>query len=322
MHLDLDVGKATNIETATDVHDISFRAEERNCGVGANKSGRNITCFDFQAGVIDKVHEVPGRYFLLGHMVYSDDGRFLVATAVDTTRPKTHASKNSLLVLNPLNFEIEKIISLPYCEIPQHDCRFLPNSHTLVTTGGHEIAHVDVASGIVRAATVPNLASKTVIRHFGLHESGRLAVQANAISDFNTPEWKYGDGQIVLAELTPERERRIQIPDRLRSEFDREILDLCFEPSGTFFAVSLNRGHEVTFWNFARGEMIAVIKFEDEVRRIASSRDGEHFVVVTGRGLRYVSTANFTHDSSLDQFDEIFAETFQPEPYWAHARII
>lgn len=88
--------------------------------------------------------------------------------------------------MDPSSLAIQKSIRLPDCNPSQHDCRFLPDSHVIATTGGNLISYVDIKTERVDVDRVENLAADSGIRHFAMASDGSLIMQANRITDLGS----------------------------------------------------------------------------------------------------------------------------------------
>lgn len=126
---DLDSGELAHFLTPFNVHQIEPLVG-RKVGIGANKYGPHYATFDLTRKSMLKSYRVESGYDLMGHAAQSFDGQYLCFTA---TKFGTH---NLILIVNPKSFQVEGEVQLPFSDPPAYDLRFLPNSHTLVTTAG------------------------------------------------------------------------------------------------------------------------------------------------------------------------------------------
>ena len=319
--MNLDSGEFKTFRTPCNVHYIETSKKNPHFGIGANKYGRDFAEIDLLTGTVVKAHEVDEDLSLMGHMALSDDGRLLCATATDAT------NRNVILKMDPTNFQILKRIIVGAENPAPHDLRFLQGSKTLLTTSARALTYVDFSTNDVTHRSVEDLVADCVIRHFGANQKGDVAIQANSITDLNTPAWKYGKGQIVTAShdanSRPNRVRTLHPTGDFIPEFERELLDFAFSADGTIIGATMNRQPLVTFWDVNTGQIVQALRIPG-ANRIGLTHNRSHFMVFSRYGVRYISATTLKHDPKLDQFDEQFAVLFPKtvSPVFGHKSLL
>jgi hypothetical protein len=319
--MNLDSGAFHTFATPFNIHYIETSKKFLRFAVGANKYGRNFAEFDLENRTVTRTHQVDEDLSLMGHMAISDDGKAFCATAIDSS------NRNLILKIDPKNFQILKRINIGADNPAPHDLRFIRGSRTLLTTSANQLTHIDFATSEVRRTPVSDLARGSVVRHFGISEEGRVAIQANSIGDLEKPIWKYGRAEIVTAshneQAQAENVRTLHPTGEFVAEFEKELLDFAFSADGSIFGATMNHQPLVTFWDFSTGQMRRAIQIPG-ANRIGLTFDQSHFMVFTRFGVRYISARTLEHVPTLDQFDIELAQLFPKSvvPVFAHKTIL
>lgn len=303
MMMDLDTNKLQKIETPANIHFLEHLDRENNILIGTNKTGQFLSIVNSATGSV-QTHTMDSAYSLMGHTAFSADKRFLCATA-----RRLEDEKNCVVILDQKTYAIIDTILLPDSYPPNHDCKFIPGTTTLVTTGGQNIEFIDMVNKTVNIVKVPFANPESQIRHFTVSKDGDMSFQSNVMYGNEPKSLAYSLGAVVTYD---HKKKAAEVLDPVVGSvniFNRELIDFQFSRDGETVAVTAKNYNYVTFWNFKTGKLIKSIDIPYPVR-VVLSKNEKYFIVISGHGLRYIATNTLELDKSMNQFDDVFNETF------------
>ncbi len=309
--LDLDRGSIFNIPTSFSVHLIEISKKNPEFAIGASKYGRNFATFDLFKGRMTSQHELKEPISFGGHFAFSDDEKFLCATA-SRMEPK---KENLTLVFNSSTLKIDDIIAIKQSDPPNHDCRFLSDSHNFLTTGANSLFYIDINKKLVseKAMNLPDAGSQ--LRHFALSKRGDVCAQSNIMQDTHTPDWKYSRAQILT--YSQGAQKLIDLKGQPGDLANAELLDFSFDPSGQIFAAVHGKRNSVTFWRLQDSSLVSTLALNWPVR-VGLSHNTKQFIILTASGIKLVSTKTYLVERSLTKFDKLFHKKM----YFSHKTLI
>ena len=313
--MDLDANKIQKIETPANIHFLEHFDRENNLLIGTNKTGEYLSVVNSATGTV-KTHSMGSAYNLMGHTAFSADKRFLCATA-----RRIVDDKNCIVILDQKTFAILDAIVLPDSYPPNHDCKFIPGTTMLVTTGGQNIELVDRVNKTVNIVKVPFTNPESQVRHFTVSKDGDMSFQSNVMYGNEPKSLTYSLGAVVTYDR---KKNAAQVLDPVIEGvniFNRELIDFQFSGDGETVAVTAKNYNYVTFWNFKTGKLIKSVDIPYPVR-VTLSKNEKYFVIISGHGLRYITTSTLELKTSMNQFDDMFNETiYEPATHGTYLSI-
>lgn len=297
--VDFDNNKIQELQMPQNVHFFEKFDLENNLFLGANRTGAYLTRLDLSKNSFE-VFEPDARYSLMGHVAFSKNKKYLCATA---RKEDGDVKTNSIVLLDQKTFKVTDAIELPGGYPPHHDCKFIPGTDILATTADQNISFVDMTTKNVRTEKVQFENALPQVRHFSLSDKGDMAIQSNMMFGTEPTSLTYSDGAIVVHEFATQQSRVLNPVVKDENVFNREMLDFEFSPEGDFFASIARDYNYITFWNFKTGEHLKSVQIKSPIR-IMKSKDRNHFIVLTGYGLRFINIKTLEVDTSLNLFDK------------------
>lgn len=272
------------------VHIVIPVKNRRNTVLAPNKYGNSFLEIDITKNLILKDHKVKNDIVLSGHMAFSDNNKYLCATAMDQRRN----DQNCVVFFNPESFAVIDVVYLDKPSPSYHDCRFLPNSTTLVLTGGSGAVFLETKSKKIVRHRFETKDKSSQIRHFSLSSQGAMCAQANKIN-MEAEEWRYSSAGIVTLLNSDQHFIDLGAVDKTLSE--AELLDFSFDNEGVIFAAVHGKIDRVSFWNFKEHRLLKVMKLEGATR-IAMNPSGNNFTVISHDTLFIIDAHTFELRSS------------------------
>jgi hypothetical protein len=278
----VDLNSHSIIQTPFSVHLLSFSKAKPYAGIGANRYGKNFLEIDLKTQKVTQVHELIDPFILNGHMIFSDNGDYLCATATEEQAPY----RDCIISLDPSNFKIRKVFSLEKCTPPHHDCKFIANSNVLVTSGGDKLTFIDLDKNTLTDVkfNLKNEASK--IRHFSINETGGYLAQVNNFGP-NPDDWVYSDAQLLF--FNSKNKSYIELKSISQSLADAELLDIDFRSDGDLAAIVHGKVGRVSFWRYGMKEIVKIFEIEG-AQRVVFDSIGNQFLILEKNGFTRVSS--------------------------------
>lgn len=301
MLMDLDANRSEIFETPHNIHSLEPYDLNNDIFVGAPRVGSYYSMVDLKT-LKTHPYEMPKDLMLMGHSAVTPDGKFICATA-----RKEKTGTNCIAFLDKKTFQPFETVDLPEGYPPNHDCKFLPNSNLLATTAAQNISLVDYKTKKVRIEKVAFENPMSQVRHFTVGPDGKLAIQSNSMFGVEPSSLHYQDGAVVTYDPGRNESRVLDPTVAGENIFDRELVDFQFDETGEFFAVTAQNYHYVTFWNFKTGKLIANIPLHFPIR-VTLSANKDYFIIITGKGLRYIHAKTLKLNESMNQFEALIEE--------------
>ncbi|SMR77606.1 hypothetical protein SAMN04487964_11520 [Marinobacterium sediminicola] len=270
-------------------HHVELHPRQPWVAVAARRPGDYIEVVDYQNGhQIARIPVDPG-YLFNGHVVFSDDGRWLVST-----EERASDSAGQVVIRDvEQSFAIAERYSTG--GIGPHEL-LLHNNELIIANGGihthgreklnldsmePSLAYLDFASGRLNEQVfMPAEHFQLSIRHMDLNPDGILAIAMQYQGDS-------GDHKPLVA--LHRRGQPLQLlaaPEAINRQMKQYCGSIRLDSSGQIAAVSSPRGHVVTFWDLPRARFLTMMHCRDGCGLSATGQPGE-FLASSGLGHLY-----------------------------------
>ena len=257
--------------------------------VAARRPGDFIEVVDYQSGAQVARIRVDEGYLFNGHIVFSEEGRWLVST-----EERASDSAGQVVIRDAeQGFAIAARFSTR--GIGPHEL-LLRHGELIVANGGirtHErdklnldsmepsLAYLDFASGALNEQVfMPPEHFQLSIRHMDLNPDGVLALAMQYQGD-------PGDNKPLVA--LHRRGKPLQLlsaPEPINRQMKQYCGSIRLDASGQVAAVSSPRGHVITFWDLPQARFLTLMHCRDGCGLSATRRPGE-FLASSGFGQLY-----------------------------------
>lgn len=252
-------------------HQISMHPDSTQLAVAARRPGRYLFIVDAQTGKLLQHIEPESGHHFYGHSSFSLDGNYLYTT-------ENHIDSGEGRIFVRDTTDSYKIIrSYSSHGIGPHEIRTFPNSNTLVVANGGIHTHPD--SGRIKLnldsmspslvylsaetgeflekAKLPKDLHQLSIRHIDVNAQGitAIAMQYQGDKSDNVP--------LVAMHKRGDRIRTRWAPDYINRRMENYCGSVCFNKSGSIFAVTAPRGDLITLWDAFDGEFISQLRCPD-----------------------------------------------------------
>ena len=245
-------------------HQIAVHPSLPVVAVAARRPGTYLMIVNTQSGEL--AHELQpeqGHHFY-GHACYSPDGRRLY-----TSENHIDSGEGRIFVRDAQeNYQI--IQSFSSHGIGPHELKIHPDGQTLVVANGGILTHPDTgrdklnldtmspslvylsaqSGDLLEQCTLPESLHQLSIRHIDINQDGlcAIAMQYQGIGSDNVP--------LIARHERGKAIETLWAPEALNPLMKNYCGSVCFNNSGTLFAVSAPRGNLVSLWDAQDGTFI------------------------------------------------------------------
>lgn len=279
-------------------HQITQQPGSFILAIAARRPGTYLMIVDSQKGeIIQHIQSEKGHHFY-GHTSYSLDGRYLYTTENDIE------SGEGRIVVRDANDKYQVINSFSSHGIGPHEIKVHPDGETLVVANGGILTHPEAGRAklnldtmspslvylsskngeLLEQRTLPKHLHQLSIRHISINNDGFTAVamqyQGNKLD--NVP--------LVAVHKRGQPLKTLWAPEHINRGMKQYCGSVCFNQSGSIFAITSPRGNLLTLWDAIDGEYITQFRCADVC---GVSQFGQHgFSFSNGLGKLYTFDMN------------------------------
>lgn len=252
-------------------HQIAVNPAKPEVAVAARRPGTYLVIANSLTGEqLYSLEPVPGHHFY-GHAAYSFDGRFLY-----TTENHIESGEGRIFVRDAQeHYEIQNVF--PSYGIGPHELRVHPDGETLVVANGGILTHPEqgreklnlntMAPSLVYISRetgkllekqeLPEEWHQLSIRHIDINQQGLVAIAM-----------QYQGDPIDSVPLIARHNRgsaihTLMAPDEINAGMQNYCGSVCFNRSGSAFAVTAPRGNLISLWDASDGTFIKDFRCRD-----------------------------------------------------------
>ena len=259
--------------------------------VAARRPGQYVIVVDILTGqLVKNIAPAPDQYFC-GHMLFSEDGRYLYTTE------NISASSDGQVVARDLDSDFKVLTQWPSGGLGPHQMKFLADRKTLVIANGgihtlgreklnlnsmkSNLSYLDIDSGkLVEQVALPADLSQLSIRHIDVNHHGDVLIAMQHQGD------KTDLVPLVAVHNMMSGLHYLEIADNDYFSLKHYCGSACFDQSGACMAISAPRGDSVLFWDTHTQQFLGKYKVRDGCG-LAATSVADEFVISSGQGKLY-----------------------------------
>ncbi len=266
-------------------HQVAVNPLNNELAVAARRPGTYLMIVDSSQGkILQEIQPEPGLHFY-GHSVYSEDGRFLF-----TTENHIESGEGRIFVRDALsNYRVVR--SFSSFGIGPHELRIHPDKKTLIVANGGILTHPDtgraklnldtmspslvyisIESGqLIEQRKLPENLNQLSIRHIDVNSKGDTAIAMQYQGD------KTDNVPLIALHQQGKPMKMLWAPEYINRKLKNYCGSVCFNKSGSIFAVTAPRGNTITIWDSVNAEFICNLDCLDVCGISQSGKDGFSF---------------------------------------------
>ena len=274
-------------------HQIAVNPVRPEVAIAARRPGTYLIIASSANGkLLQSLKPEPGHHFY-GHGVYSADGRFLYTT-------ENHiASGEGRIFVRDAESHYATVKVFDTHGIGPHELKLHPNGETLVVANGGILTHPDKGREKLNLSTMqaslvylsrhdgtllekhilPAELHQLSIRHIDINQQALVAIamQFEGEPGINVP--------LIASHTKGQAIKTLMAPPATNSRMKNYCGSVCFNQSGSLFAVSSPRGNLISIWDASDGTFIKDYRCRDVC---GISQFGQHgFMFSNGAGKLY-----------------------------------
>jgi hypothetical protein len=291
--LDLEGEQLAKLDLPARAHQIAVNPKTNTLAVAARRPGSYLMVVDSINGKLNQeIHPKTGHHFY-GHCAYSSDGRFLF-----TSENHIESGEGWIFVRDTQeNYNVTR--SFPSYGIGPHEIKIHPDKETLIVANGGILTHPDsgraklnldtmspslvyisIETGeLLEQRKLPENLHKLSIRHIDINSNGITAIAMQYQGD------KTDDVPLIALHQRGKTIKALWAPEYINRKLENYCGSVCFNTSGSIFAVSAPRGNTITLWDAQNAEFISNLDCSDVCGISKSMNNG--FTVSNGLGKLY-----------------------------------
>lgn len=281
-------------------HQIATHPELPIVAAAARRPGTYLMIVNSRNGqLIHALQPEPGHHFY-GHATYSLDGHFLY-----TTENHIDSGEGRIFVRDTRD-QYKVIRSFSSQGIGPHELKVHPDGQTLVVANGGILTHPDKdrdklnldsmspslvylscqTGALLEQCKLPEKLHQLSIRHIDINHQGVVAI---AMQYQGHPSDKV---PLIARHERGKTIETLRAPEQINLLLKNYCGSVCFNQSGSLFAVTAPRGNAITLWSAADGSFIRHFRCRDVCG--ISQADEHGFIFSNGSGKLYVLDANIS----------------------------
>jgi hypothetical protein len=259
--------------------------------VAARRPGQYVIVVDMQTGqLLKNIVPAPDQHFC-GHMLFSQDGRYLYTTENIST------TSDGQVVVRDVEDDFKILKQWPSGGLGPHQMKFLTDDKTLVIANGgihtrgrdklnldsmeSNLSYLNMDSGeLIKQVKLTADLSKLSIRHIDINQHNDVLIAMQHQGD------KTDLVPLVAVHNMASGLRYLEIADNDYFLLQHYCGSACFDLSGACMAISAPRGDSVLFWDTRTAKFLGKYKVRDGCG-LAASSVADEFVVSSGKGRLY-----------------------------------
>ena len=291
--LDSEGKQLSKLALPARAHQIAVHPNANTLAVAARRPGSYLMIVDASNGKMHQViHPYMGHHFY-GHSAYSSDGRFLF-----TSENHIESGEGRIFVRDAED-HYKIIRSFSSYGIGPHEIKIHPDNQTLVVANGGILTHPDYGRAKLNLETMspslvyisietgelleqrklPENLHKLSIRHIDINSNGltAIAMQYKGTKTDKVP--------LIAVHQRGKPIKSLWAPEYINRKLENYCGSVCFNKSGSIFAVSSPRGNTITLWDAKNSEFITNLDCPDVCGISQSVNNG--FTFSNGIGTLY-----------------------------------
>ncbi len=279
-------------------HHIAVHEESNLFAVVARRPGTFLIFGNIQSGEILQEIKVPEDRHLLGHGVFSENGKFFYAAESDYQDLQGDSGRivSWKLEKQQNSVSISRVNDFPSYGVGPHEIHFMPDQKTLVIANGGirthpdsgreklnldsmkpSLVYLDVNTGdLLEQRSLADQYHQSGIRHIDVNANGTVALAMQYEGE------SFNEIPLVATHHLGGEIRYLEIPGETQRQMNQYVGAVRFDNSGRFFAASCPRGNMITFWDSEENKFIDSVPSRDGCG-VAATEDGFIFTAGTGR---------------------------------------
>lgn len=252
-------------------HQITTQLHSSIVAVAARRPGTYLMIVDTRHGkIIHELNPVTGHHFY-GHATYSADGRYLF-----TTENHIETGEGYIFVRDAnANYQVVNYFSSH--GIGPHEIKVHPNGQTLIVANGGILTHPDSGRAklnldtmspslvylsindgkLIEKVHLPKHLNQLSIRHIDINKKGLTAIAMQYQGS------KLDSVPLVAVHKQGHSIKTLWAPEHINRKMKQYCGSVCFNQSGSIFAVTSPRGNLLTLWDAIDGEYITQFRCAD-----------------------------------------------------------
>lgn len=266
-------------------HQIAVHPKANWLALSARRPGTYLKIIQADTGQqVYDLKPVSGHHFY-GHSVFSSDGQFLY-----TTENHIASGEGRIFVRDSQN-DFKVIRQYPSHGIGPHEIKLSPDDKTVIVANGGILTHPDSGriklnldemapslaylsaqtGELLEQASLPSHLHKLSIRHIDINQSGTTVIAMQYQGD------KMDHVPLVGLHKRGQTIKTLWAPEHINRKMQHYCGSICFNRSGSIFAVSSPRGDVITLWDAIDGEYITQFECNDVCGISPSGKHGFSF---------------------------------------------
>lgn len=269
--LDANGGIKHTLAMPSRAHQITTHIHSPVVAVAARRPGIYLMIVDTQLGKITHQLAPQTGHHFYGHACYSTDGRYLFTT-------ENHiASGDGYVFVRDAHSDYKIVNAFSSHGIGPHEIKVHPNGKMLIVANGGILTHPDsgrtklnldkmspslvymsINDGkLIEKVQLPKHLNQLSIRHIDINQSGLTAIAMQYQGD------KLDNVPLVAIHKQGRSLKTLWAPEHINLKMKHYCGSVCFNQSGSIFAVTSPRGNLLTLWDALDGEYITQFRCAD-----------------------------------------------------------
>jgi hypothetical protein len=269
--LDADGKQLSKLDLPARAHQIAFNSKSNTLAIAARRPGEYLMIVNSINGeLIQEIHPEIGHHFY-GHSTYSADNRFLF-----TSENHIESGEGRIFVRDATaNYKVLR--SFPSYGIGPHEIKIHTDEKTLVVANGGILTHpesgrtklnldtmspslvyISLETGeLLEERKLPENLHQLSIRHIDINSNGITAIAMQYQGD------KTDNVPLIALHQRGKAIKTLWAPEYVNRKMKNYCGSVCFNQSGSIFAVSSPRGNIITLWDTEQAEFISNLACSD-----------------------------------------------------------
>lgn len=274
-------------------HQISLQPHTSSLAIAARRPGTYLLIVNSANGKLIQELQAENGHHFYGHSVYSANGHFLY------TSEQHIDSGEGRIVERDARADYKVLRTFPSYGIGPHEIKIHPDKTTLVVANGGILTHPDSGrvklnlktmspslcyislntGELLEQRKLPENLHQLSIRHIDINSSGVTAIAMQYQGDVsdNVP--------LIAIHERGKAIKTLWAPEYVNRKMKNYCGSICFNQSGSIFAVTSPRGNTITLWDSKHAEFISNLACNDVCGISPTNSNG--FIFSNGYGQLY-----------------------------------